>query len=338
MARRLLLFVMCVLTLPTLAQPVVNGSLDVDYGPPLTVQTVETSFGDFVPPGDLTGAELDAGYATIVGGRLYVLLTGNIDPVQTLDVFIDSVPGGENVLSNVPSYDAGRSANFNGMTFDAGFTADYHLFARFGGVTTTDPFTAAFVARQGGAAAMVPGSDGATANTVALQASGTIAPGDIGANASGTALTQALAFAINDNNGAGVAGGTAAANGAAAAAVTTGIEFSIALADLGNPAPGSVIRIFAAINNTDHNFLSNQLLGGVPAPQVSLGGDGAAGFTGSLAGINLNNFAGDQFFSVTVPAAANGTPPVPALSGWGIAALTMLLVLVAVGRGVLPRT
>ena len=39
------------------------------------------------------------------------------------------------------------------------------------------------------------------------------------------------------------------------------MEFSIALADLGNPAPGSMIKIAAMINNGDHNYLSNQILG-----------------------------------------------------------------------------
>jgi hypothetical protein len=42
-----------------------------------------------------------------------------------------------------------------------------------------------------------------------------------------------LEFAINNNNTAGVTAGTGAANAAAAAAVTTGMEFSIARRTLG---------------------------------------------------------------------------------------------------------
>ena len=105
---------------------------------------------------------------------------------------------------------------------------------------------------SGGGSAQVPGSTGATANAVGLQAAGFIPAGNIGTNASGTALTQNLEFAINDNNAAGVTGSTA--NAADALAVTTGMEFSIALADLGNPGPGSVIKIAAMINNGDHNY------------------------------------------------------------------------------------
>jgi hypothetical protein len=135
----------------------------------------------------------------------------------------------------------------------------------------------------------------------------------------------------------------------AAAAVTTGMEFSIALADLGNPAAGSVIKIAAMINNGDHNYLSNQTLGGLPAPQGNLASNGngqwfgdvgdynlnrevdaadyvtwrnnatpvqaeyerwIANFGMPVPAVNFNNFAGDQFFSITVPGLA-GAATVP---------------------------
>jgi hypothetical protein len=182
------------------------------------------------------------------------------------------------------------------LTFDSGFTADYHLFSRWG--SGTSGYEADFVNRNGGGSAQVPGSTGASANAVNLQTAGFIPAGNVGTNASGTALTQNLEFAINDNNAAGVTGSTA--NAADASAVTTGMEFSIALADLGNPGPGSVIKIAALINNGDHNYVSNQILGPLPAGQGNLGGDGSGNFTGTLGGVNLNNFAGLQYFTVTV--------------------------------------
>jgi len=226
----------CMLSVPASAQIAA-------YGPALAVQTVQTQFGDATPPGSTGGSELDAAYAAILGGRLYLLFTGNHEPnFNKLDVFIDSRAGGENTLSATPNYDFSPgpgvwiSTNLGGLTFDAGFTADYHLLSFWGG--TTSPYEAHFVDRQGGGSAQVPGSAGATPNAVGLQAAGAILAGSLGPNASATALTQNLEIAINDNNAAGVAGGTAAANAAAAAAVTTGMEFSIALADLGNPAPG----------------------------------------------------------------------------------------------------
>ncbi len=272
---------------------------------PLAVQTVETSFGNEDGIGDPEGGELDAAYAKVWNGRLYLMLTGNleIDTFNKMEVFFDSKAGGENVLSATPDYDFDSgggnwiSSNLGGLTFDSGFEADYHLFAR-------NNFEVDFIDRAGGGSATVPGaSGGATVNNGASPgaiASGTIAAGTLGPNASGSSLTQDLEFALNNTNTLGVLGGSGAADQVAAAAVTTGLEFSIDLADLGNPAVGDVIQISAMYGNGDHNFLSNQILGGVPAPQGNLGGDGSGNFTGNLAGINFNNFAGAQFFRVPV--------------------------------------
>jgi hypothetical protein len=287
-------------------QITVDGTLDAAYGPPIAVQTVETNFGDAAPPGSLGGSELNAAYAHIAGGRLYLLLTGNHEPnFNKLEVFIDSKPGGENVVSATPEYDffnGGNwiSTNMQGLTFDTGFELDYHLFSRWGG-GGVNPYEADFIDRNGGGSAMVPGASGTTAAPLSLQASGSILAGSTGPNASGSSLTQNLDFAIDNNNAAGVLGGTLASDPVAAAAVTTGMEFSIALADLGNPGPGSTIKICAAINNGDHNYLSNQFLGGLAAPQGNLGGDGGGGFIGTLSGVNLNQFLGQQYFEITVP-------------------------------------
>lgn len=287
------------------AAQVVDGTVDGAYGAALAVQTVETQFGDANPPGNLGGSELDAGYATISGGRLYLMLTGNHEPnFNKLDIFIDSTAGGENALTGTPGYDffngsSWISQNMNGLTFDASFGADYHLFSRWG--SGTGPYEVDFINRNGGGSAQVPGSSQAGSNAVGLISTGFIGAGDFGPNASASALSQPLFFAIDNNNNAGVTGGTNAANQAAAAAVTTGMEFSIDLADLGNPGNGDVIKIAAMINNGDHNYLSNQILGGLAAPQGNLGGDGSGGFTGTLGGVNFENLAGLQYFTITVP-------------------------------------
>jgi hypothetical protein len=288
----------------------VDGTLDAEYGAAVAVQMVDTEFGDAFPPNALGGSELDAAYAAFESGRLYLMFTGNHEPnFNKLDVFIDSVAGGENVLSGTPEYDFFNgtiwiSQNMGGMVLDAGFEADYHLFSRWGGGNTPGPYEADFVNRQGGTSAVVPGSSAVTDAPVNLVAIGVIPAGDIGPNTSESALTQNLEFAIDNSNGAGVLGGTGPADMNAAAAVLTGMEFSIALADIGNPAPGSSIRIMAVINNGDHNYLSNQFLGSLVPSQGNLGGNGTGGFDGNLDGINLNNFGGDQFFTLVVPAAA----------------------------------
>ena len=54
------------------------------------------------------------------------------------------------------------------------------------------------------------------------------------------------------------------------------------------------------INASNHDFLSNQSLGGFTALQANLGGDGAGNFNGDVSLIDLNSFTGNQFFSVTV--------------------------------------
>ena len=305
-----------------------DGTRDAGYGAALAVQTVGTQFGDGNPLG---GSELDAAYAVVSGGRLYLMLTGNLEGnYNAVEVFIDSIAGGENVLSGTPLYDlftqVNASLKFSGMTFDAGFTADYHLVSHWGGNGT--PFSTHFVDRQGGAAASVPGSLGASPNAAGNSAAGTILAGNVAPSASGTALTQNLMFALNDTNVGGVVAGTGAANAASAAAVTTGIEYSIALADLGNPPPGSTIRIFAAINNSNHDYLSNQVLGGLPAGTGNLGGDGNGAFTGALAGIDFTEFAGTQHFSLQLPLAP-AAPAVPALTGWGAALLAVALAAMA---------
>ena len=79
------------------------------------------------------------------------------------------------------------------------------------------------------------------------------------------------------------------------------------------------------INNSDHNYWSNQFLGGLAAPQGNLGGDGAGNFTGEGA-IDFTTFAGNQYF-----VACAGTPPppvasipVPATTPAGLAAIALL--------------
>lgn len=285
---------------PALAAPTVDGTLDAAYGSARAVQTVETQFGDAGDPAGLGGGgELDAGYAVVDGGRLYVMLTGNIEPnFNKVSVFIDSKAGGENTLSGVPEYDfSNLSQNFAGLTFDTGFEADYHLYARWGG----GDFEVDIVDRAGGGSAAVNGN-GAAASTgggTGVQ-SGSVSPADLGTGHVAAILSSNLDFGFNNTNTAGVLGGTAAADQAAAAAVTTGLEFSIDLADIGSPAIGDTIKIHAAYGNGDNNFHSNQVLGGLPGGTGNLGGDGGGNFTGNLGGVDFRQFPGDQFFTVDV--------------------------------------
>lgn len=317
---------------PASASLIVDGSKDASYGPALAVQTVKTRYGDEL--GDApNGSELDAAYAKIWNGRLYVMLTGNLqnNGGNKLSIFIDSKAGGENALSPTPDYDSTsgaiwRSNTLGGMTFDTVFTADYHIIARqFGNNLEVD-----FVDRAGGGMEQVPGSkglapitriDGMPSQNLThlVRSTGTISAGALGPNASMTALTLPLEFGFDNSNIAGVDGigcsGTVACaapdDPAAAALVNTGLEFSIALADLGSPAVGSEIKIAAMIGNGDFNDYSNQFLGGLPAPHAK--------FPAASLPFNLANESGDQFFRIQV------TGEVPEPTSLGMTCLACLV-------------
>ena len=257
-----------------------------EYGPAVSVQTVQTQFGD-------NFTELNAAYARVSDGTLYLMLTGNLEGnFNKLNVFIDSQAGGQNVINGAlnPPND-GWAAAHNGMRFDAGFEPDYLLIMRHGagkfdldyaviggGPTDFDFFGNVFGGTQQGSAT----------------------------TPSGPNLGHSFMIGFNNSNTAGVTGGIGAADQAAALAVTTGIEIGIPLAAIGNPANGAEVRISAMVNGSSHNYLSNQLLGGLQPPQGNLGGDGFGNFTGGLSGINLNNFPGEQFFTIVIPEPSAG--------------------------------
>lgn len=274
-------------------QITIDGTLDAGYGAALAVQGVQTQFGN--SDGVLGGSELDAAYATIEDGNLNLMLTGNLESnFNKFNVFIDSVAGGQNVIGpdtdngGVNPTNDGWAQAHNGYTFDTGFEPDFLLISRngdFGGPRFDFDFNSV-------------GNDGTNESTLDVFG-GTFEGSATGVGASG------ISVAFDNSNVAGVAGGTEAADATAAEAVTTGLEVSIPLSALGNPAAGSTIDISVQLTNGDHNFLSNQFLGSLSAPQANLGSDGAGNFDAAGVGtIDLNTFAGDQFFSITVPGGA----------------------------------
>jgi hypothetical protein len=264
--------------------PTLDGLRDALYGPARAVQTVETGFGD-------NFSELNAAYATVSGSTLYVMLTGNLESnFNKLNIFIDAHAGGQNVLENDANFGGtnpendGWAGKHAGMTFDTGFAADYMLTMRngfFGG----DRFDIDFAVVGGGLGNFLAAGDIFGGSTT-------------GSNAA--ALANGIGVAFDNSNMGGVLGGSGAADQAAALAVTTGIELAIPLAAIGNPV--GEFRISAMLNGSNHDYLSNQILGGLPAGTINLGGDGVGGFTGTLSGINLNHFAGAQYFVVPEPA------------------------------------
>jgi hypothetical protein len=275
---------------------ITDGFRDAGYGAALSVQTVQTQFGD-------NASELNAAYASIVGGNLHLLLTGNLENnYNKLNIFIDSKVVGQNQIigASNPAND-GWAAKYNGFRFDNAFSADYLFIMRRGG----GGFDLDYTVVGGGATGFdnygnVFGGPNFGAATTAL-----------GAN-----LGFSFGVAYDGSNIGGVTGGTGAADQTAAQAVTTGIELMIPLAALGNPGAGDTIRVSAMVNGSNHDYLSNQMLGGLPAGQGNLGGDGAGGYNGTVGQLDMNNFAGNQYFVIAVP-----EPSSLSLAGLGLAAL-----------------
>ncbi len=139
----------------TTAQAAVDGTIVGDesfYGAALSTQNTRTGFGDASNPDALLtggGSEINQVFATVSGGRLHVLVTGNLEEnFNKLTFFIDG-----NAATGVSSIDgsalpsamdgfccggleppqggnaAGEGAlqRLNGLTFDTGFTADYAM-------------------------------------------------------------------------------------------------------------------------------------------------------------------------------------------------------------------
>ena len=239
---------------------IVDGLRDASYGPAKALQTVETSFSD-------NASELNAAYAKIINGKLFLMVTGNLSAdFNKLEIFVDSKTGGSSTYIS-PGNDG--TVAMNGMKFDTTFQPDFQLIARRGG----DKFDLDF-------ANLITPSFSSYASI--FGASGT------GSGQTGTGINlQPIRVAFDNSNTAGVLGGTGAADPLAAADATTGLEFAIDLADLGSPT-GS-IRVMVLLNNSGHDFLSNQSLAGLPAPQANLG---------SPSSVDFSTFAGDQFFTI----------------------------------------
>jgi hypothetical protein len=262
----------------------ITGTLTPAYGTELVVQTTQTTAdaasGTTVELAN--GYELDAGYGYIADGALHLFFTGNLAKFIQLegfiprwlpmDIFLDTRSGGQNqLLPNNPiieTFDADMT-KMTGLTFDPGFEADWWfcLEGDLSSITKLKAYQAELPTAGGGA--------GAKLGVGTCGGPGTLSGGT---NPFGVEAT------LDDRNMAGVTQGCGAASGAG---VTTGIEWSIPLAAIGNPT--ECIRVCAFAANGDHSQLFNQVLGPLPPGTCNLGASSA---------VNFGGIAGDQFFSV----------------------------------------
>jgi hypothetical protein len=290
------------LLIPAAAHAVVlDGRLDAEYGPAIVLQTTQTSFGNN-PAGfggaDSTawsfGSELDGAYGFVAGGSLHLFVSGNLlanmgefDHRQQLHLFFDTRPGGQHVLradnADVGYWPDSKLNKLAGLTFDAGFAADWWLDVLvLEGANPVHAYAADLLDAGGGAGGFLgSGSAGG--------------PGDL----TGGANPGAIKVTVDNSNSLGVGSGCGSAMGAETA--TRGIEWEIPLAALGNP-PGP-IRICAFQGGVYNSAgLDDQVLGPIPPGTC---------FLGMPAGVDFSAIAGDQFFTI-----GNGATPARAAS-WG---------------------
>lgn len=141
-----------------IAQISIDGTADAGYGAALSTQNTNTQFGDNTNPDPIIssgGSEIDQVFAVVQGDRLYVTITGNLEAnFNKYEIYIDSKSGGVNTLGaglptavdgycctigagvNLPDPSTGALQRQAGLTFDAGFDADYYLTFSRGGENT----------------------------------------------------------------------------------------------------------------------------------------------------------------------------------------------------------
>lgn len=267
----------------------VDGTLDAAYGTALSTQTTGTvgwpdaSLGLV---GGSNGYELDQAYGLISDGVLHLFLSGNllcqgnpVDPgiyTYNLYLFIDSGAGGQNRLrADNADLDYGALNRMAGLTFDAGFEPDTWLACRGYTQDFYDPASPYTLHAWRAALLTGGGGGGALLGTTAAGGPGTLSGGT---NPDGILVT------IDNRNTGGVTAGCGASSGAGA---TTGVEWAIPLAAIGDPA--GCVRVCAVVaTSAAYGFLP-QVLGPLPEGTCALG---------APSGIDFNLYAGEQFFTV----------------------------------------
>jgi hypothetical protein len=285
------------LALPALGgPPVIDGSAATDtlYGTELAIQDTQTGFGDanLGRPDICNGSEIDGLYAVVYQGNLYIVVAGNFETNSNkLELFFDTRAGGQNRLlatnpgvANTKLLRMSDDGTGNGLTFQLGFEADFWVSAScFGDPTVVDVDYAELYVSPSNLGAIYYCGQGAPK---CATAGGALTGGDVGA--------PAILATVDNSNVLGVTGGFGAGDGTG---VATGFEFAIPLSALGNPT--GAITVTAFINGQQHDFVSNQVLGGLAGL--------VADNLGEPRNVNFQTVAFGIQMPVTIPAAPTPT-------------------------------
>jgi len=246
----------------------VDGMRDAGYGSDLAVQSCGTGFG-----AGASGSSLANAYAVNDGTNLYLFIAGNLQTNwNKLAIYLDTKSGGQNKLSNTGGADYGFLAKMNDLEFDTGFEADSLINVRWGGT----PLSLYADLDTFGTSGVAP-----TPTTTAIAGGSVSGSG----NAKTATISLSGAALVIDNS---ATGGPTVSNAGGSSGVTTGVEIKIPLSALGSP--DGAIKVCALISNGGGDYLSNQVLAGLP-----LGTENLAGVKTNW---NMKNYSGNQFFTV----------------------------------------
>ncbi len=179
--------------------PTVDGILDASGYTQIFVQPNGAyTTGDNTTLGtnnSSNGSEIDAIYVSRTATDLYIFVAGNIktDFGDAIDLFVDSVAGqGQNVLLNNNANINFNNLNNNmaGLTFDAGFDADYCILTNGGNNPAEFYADSAQLITGGGGAGGFQGGSGQSVGMYALI----------------TGTPDGIEIGINNSNTAGIAG------------------------------------------------------------------------------------------------------------------------------------
>lgn len=287
---------------PSGTAAIVDGTRDAAYGAPLLVNQLATTLGNtsIGSQNNANGSEIDAVYAYRTATRLYIFVAGNLrTQFDKLFLWIDAKSGGQStILTGNAGVDFGIINSYAGLAFETGFAADY--FIDYTGGPSGDHYLnyATLPDAAGGGGGYTRGDKNIPVGEFRILSF----PGQPTTNGqSAPPNGGSMEAASNNSNLGGVAGAISQPNpwtvppGSNPGSVNTGAEIKIPLAETGWVAGTTSIRVGGFILGFNWDFLSNQVIGSVPATQDNYG------FPAN--GVDFSSVlnAGNQFVTATVP-------------------------------------
>jgi len=284
----------------------IDGTAEADYGSAIVTQQLGTStFKNTETNFDAAnGSELDAAYGVISNGMLYLFIAGNMDTGGTdstgnqfdkLNIFFMTGPGGDHTLGTNYSTaaDFGHINNMGvnggalqngdpGLTFDAGFAANYWIGVTVGPAGSTTP---KFNVNYEQICAFCPGAFlGATSNSP---------PGNVVTN---TAFGVIAALNNSNTNGVQMDLSGCEVNGAPfnPQNVRTGVELAIPLSAIGSPL--TQVSVTAFITDDQYASMYNQVLAPINGGTLE-----CQGSFGDASAVNFGALPGTHTFTLAVP-------------------------------------